>query len=534
MQDVSAFFRYNMISTTERRRTMPQVTLVRPGNQQIAPKLRVCAYCRVSTDSKDQLNSYARQIQVYTDTIRRYSDWEMVEIFADEGISGTASNNRTQFQRMIKLCEQRQIDLILTKSISRFARNTKETLEYVRKLKLLGVGVQFEKEGINTLSLGDGMLLSTFASIAQEESVSISNNIRLANQKRMENGTYISSNAPYGYRLINGKLEIFESEAKIVRQIFREYANGKSISEIAKILEQTCVKSKSGKQTWKYDVISYILSNERYAGDMLCQKYFNTSIVPFRKTKNRGEKDQYYISNSHPAIVEQSEFDIVQTLLSQRRSKYAHAFKLNIYPLTSRIQCSECGSVYRRRITNGCISWGCNKHIHDRTACDSHYYREERIYDSFIRMINTLRFGSENIIEESLRLLNRAILMSKRNNTEAKDASREISEMNAKLLMLEQLRNKGYLAVEIYQSQAKELQLQISRLKEQRQRSLESPLETAIEELKKVQAFIGTIDNPLENFPEQLFKDIVQSIRINNHDEITITFLGGISLTEIL
>lgn len=510
---------------------MPQVTLIRPGNQQIAPKLRVCAYCRVSTDSKDQLNSYARQIQVYTDTIRRHSDWEMVEIFADEGISGTASNNRTQFQRMIRLCEQKQIDLILTKSISRFARNTKETLEYVRKLKLLGVGVQFEKEGINTLSLGDGMLLSTFASIAQEESIAISQNVRFGIRKKMESGEYINGCVPYGYRLTNGILIPDEKESIIVRRIFQDFLNGKSTHEIANELGQERIKN---KHHWSNHSIVYILKNERYIGDCLFQKSFHTQSIPFRKHPNKGELDQLYALQTHTPILDKNTFDAVQKRLEEQRLKFSHNQKSVIYPLTSRIQCSECGSVYRRRLTNGCISWGCTKHIQDRTACDSHYYREERIYDSFIRMINILRFGSENIIEESLRLLNRAILMSKRNNTEARDASKEIGELNVKLLMLEQLRNKGYLAVEVYQSQAKEIQLQISRLKEQRQRSFESPLETAIEELKKFQVFIGTIDNPLETFPEQLFKDIVQSIRINNRDEITITFLGGINLTEIL
>ena len=218
---------------------MPQVTLIRAGNQQIAPRLRVCAYCRVSTDSKDQLNSYARQIQVYTDTIRRHSDWEMVEIFADEGISGKSANNRPQFQRMIRLCEQKQIDLILTKSISRFARNTKETLEYVRKLKLLGIGVQFEKEGINTLSLGDEMLLSTFASIAQEESVSISQNVRFGIRKRMEAGEYVNGCSPYGYQVIDNKLAVYEPEAVIVRHIFNLYLNGYGeFQQIAQELEQ--------------------------------------------------------------------------------------------------------------------------------------------------------------------------------------------------------------------------------------------------------------------------------------------------------
>ena len=513
---------------------MPQVTLIRAGNQQIAPRLRVCAYCRVSTDSKDQLNSYARQIQVYTDTIRRHSDWEMVEIFADEGISGKSANNRPQFQRMIRLCEQKQIDLILTKSISRFARNTKETLEYVRKLKLLGIGVQFEKEGINTLSLGDEMLLSTFASIAQEESVSISQNVRFGIRKRMEAGEYVNGCSPYGYQVIDNKLAVYEPEAVIVRHIFNLYLNGYSVLEIVHNLNENNISTRNGKAKWNDRVISYMLSNEKYIGNSLYQKKIREAAVPFRQKINYGQEDQFYAEHTHQGIIDTETFYLVNALFIQRKKKYGKNLSATQYPLTSRIRCSECGSVYRRRVTNGCISWGCTKHIQDRTACDSHYYREERIYDGFIRMVNALRFGSENIIEESLRLLTRAILMSKRNNTEARNASKEIGDLNAKLLMLEQLRNKGYLAVEVYQSQTKELQLQISRLREQRQHSFESPLESAMEKLKKLQELITTIDAPLETFPEQLFKDTVQNILINNRDEITITFLGGISLMEML
>lgn len=513
---------------------MPQVTLIHPETKKFMPKLRVCAYCRVSTDSKDQLNSYARQIQVYTDTIRRHSDWEMVEVFADEGISGTASNNRTEFQRMIRLCECKQIDLILTKSISRFARNTKEALEYVRKLKLLGVGVQFEKEGINTLSLGDGMLLSTFAAIAQEESVSISQNQRLSITKRMESGTYVDGNAPYGFRLNQKKLCVYETEAKVVRRIFEQYLNGYSASEIADELTREKVPTKYGNWKWKSTTITSIITNERYVGDCFYQKTYRLTTVPFKQLKNRGESDRFYASNTHEAIIDRNTFFLANELLKKRNLSFHRIQSQTIYPLTGRIQCSECGSFYRRRNTNGCISWGCTKHIRDRIACDSHYYREEHIYDSFIRMINTLRFGSENIIEESIRLLNRAILLSKRNNTEAREAAREIRARNAKLLMLEQLRSKGYLTVEVYQSQSKELQSQITRLKAQRQSSFESSLETALEQFGKLKKQIGAVEKPLETFPEQLFRDIVQNVCINNKDEITITLLGGLSLTEAL
>ena len=231
--------------------------LISPISKQGVQKLRVAAYCRVSSSSADQLNSYARQIETYTKLINANENWVLVDIFADEGISGTKADNRPEFQKLIRLCELRQVDLILTKSISRFARNTKEALSYARRLKRLGVGIKFEKEGINTLSLGDEMLLSTFTALAQEESQSISQNQRLSITKRMERGEYVDSNAPYGYRLINKQLEPYEPEAMVVRDVFAMYLNGMSTQEIAKELTMRGIPTKNGKEKWKSTKVSY-------------------------------------------------------------------------------------------------------------------------------------------------------------------------------------------------------------------------------------------------------------------------------------
>ena len=204
---------------------------------------------------------------MFADKPHANNEWVLVDIFADEGISGTKADNRPEFQRLIRLCELRQVDLILTKSISRFARNTKEALSYARRLKRLGVGIKFEKEGINTLSLGDEMLLSTFTALAQEESQSISQNQRLSIIKRMERGEYVDSNAPYGYRLINKQLEPYEPEANVVRDVFEMYLNGMSTQEIAKELTLRGITTKNGKEKWKSTKVSYMLTNERYIGD---------------------------------------------------------------------------------------------------------------------------------------------------------------------------------------------------------------------------------------------------------------------------
>ena len=230
---------------------MPEVKLISPVTRRAIDKKRVAAYCRVSSNSADQQNSYANQIKVYTSLIQKRKEWELVEIFADEGLSGMKAENRTEFQRMIQMCELHQIELIVTKSVSRFARNAKESLAYVRKLKLLGIGVQFEKEGIFTLALGDEMLLNTFSAIAQEESKAISQNQRLSIVKRMEDGEYVDSNAPYGFRLINKELSVYEPEAEIVRTIFRLYLNGFSTSELARELNTRNIPTKTGKGVWR-------------------------------------------------------------------------------------------------------------------------------------------------------------------------------------------------------------------------------------------------------------------------------------------
>ena len=213
---------------------MATVTVISPVTGKPVEHKRVAAYCRVSTNSADQQNSYNTQVRYYTRYIKSRTEWTLVDIFADEGLSGTSSEKRENFQRMITMCELKQIDLVVTKSVSRFARNVKETLEYVRKLKLLGIGVVFEKEGINTLSMGDEMLLNTFAAIAQEESVSISQNVRFSIKKKMESGEYINGCVPFGYRLENKVMIPFEPEAEIVRSLFQGYLNGASLTELCR------------------------------------------------------------------------------------------------------------------------------------------------------------------------------------------------------------------------------------------------------------------------------------------------------------
>ena len=508
--------------------------LISPISKQGIQKLRVAAYCRVSSSSADQLNSYARQIDIYTKLINSKKEWQLVDIFADEGISGMKAENRPEFQRLIRMCELHQVDLIITKSVSRFARNVKEALAYVRKLKLLGVGVQFEKEGINTLSLGDEMLLNTFTAIAQEESKSISQHQRLSIVKRMELGEYVDSNAPYGFRLVNKELEVYEPEAEIVRWNFHSYHCGMSTSEIAKELTARGIPTKNGKEKWKSTKISYMLSNERYIGDCHYQKTYRDTTVPFKQSKNRGEEDMFYATDTHKPLLDKETFDKVQVLLQKRKSQFSKATTLNIYPLTSRIRCSECGSFYRRKVKSGGIKWVCSKHEEEAKACDSYWYSEERIYDGILSMINKLRFGQENILGQVIAKLETATAMYKKNNKTAMQISESIAEINGKILMLDQLRSKGYLAIDIHQAQVGDLQRQLKQLKEERQSEFESRILEMLEQVRKLKTLIDEIEEPLEEIDEHLFQEIITDMTISNKDELTITVLGGLKFTELI
>lgn len=511
---------------------MPVAKLIAPTTKQEIPKLRVAAYCRVSSNSADQRNSFATQEHVYTKYIAEKPEWELVDIFADEGLSGMKADNRPEFQRMIRMCELKHIDLIITKSISRFARNTKDALAYVRKLKLLGVGVQFEKEGISTLSMGDEMLLNTFSALAQEESQSISMNQRLSIVKRMELGEYVDSNAPYGYRLVDKMLTVYEPEAGIVRNIFALYLQGFSTSEIARELNKLNIPTKAGKEIWRPSRVAYILKNERYIGDSFYQKTYRETTVPFNQHPNRGQEDRFYAKGTHPGIVEKDVFDAAQTLIEKRKDVFAKATTQNIYPLTSRIQCSECGSFYRRRIVSGTVKWVCSLHKDDSMACDSNYYSEERIYDGFISMVNKLRFSEDNILGQVISRLEMTLAAMKRNNLAARDLSKSIAELNAKLLMLEQLRSKGYLAPEVYQAQANEIGAELAKLKDIRQEKFNSKAAIMLEEVKKLKMLIFELEEPLEAFDEKLFLEIVKSIQINKEDEMSVELLGGLRFRE--
>ena len=284
--------------------------------------LRVAAYCRVSTDSEDQIESYNAQVAHYTEAIMKNPKWRFVKIYADEGITGTLAKKREQFIKMIRDCEKGKIDLILTKSFSRFARNTVDSLRYVRKLKALGIGVFFEEQNLNSLTADSEMFVGLYSVMAQAESENISANVRWGLQQRMRAGTFAFRYNILGYRKgEDGEPEIVPEEAEIVLKIYNLYLSGYSVKQIKEYLEQNNIPTKKGKTQWGFNVISNILTNERYCGDMLLQKTFTENCITKKVKKNRGEMAKYFIANNHVPIVSSEMFKKVQREMSRRRGK---------------------------------------------------------------------------------------------------------------------------------------------------------------------------------------------------------------------
>lgn len=362
--------------------------------QQTAVKrqLRVAAYCRVSTEEEEQQSSYEAQCHYYTDKIMTNSDWTMAGIFADEGITGTSARKRPEFLRMIRLCRQKKIDLVLTKSISRFARNTVDCLDYVRALRALGIAVIFEKENINTLESDSEMLITLLGAFAQAESESISANVRWGKRQAMREGKVsIQYKKLYAFRRgENGEPEVIPEQAEVVRQIFRQYLAGASLRMIGESLESGQIPNVTGGAAWSISAIRSILTNEKYCGDVLLQKTYVRDCISKQVVRNTGQLPMYLVRNNHQGIVDRKTFDAVQTEMARRSAGKSPSKKnastgmtsyASKYALSERLVCGECGTLYRRctwkkngksRVVWRCVSrldYG-RKYCHDSPTLD--------------------------------------------------------------------------------------------------------------------------------------------------------------------
>lgn len=378
------------------------------GTSALKPKLRVAAYCRVSTD-ENQETSYEAQVAHYTDYIINHEGWELAGIFADEAISGTGTAKREQFLAMIAACENGDIDLVITKSVSRWARNTLDSLQNIRKLKTLGIPVIFEKENCNTMESSGELMITLLSSLAQQESESISKNVRIGLQYGFQRGKPMLNHTTFlGYTKERGdtELSIVPEEADTVRQIFRDFLEGYSIGEIKDMLEKTGVKTPAGKDKWYHSTIISMLKNEKFMGDLLLQKTYTVDFLTKEKAKNCGEFPQYYVENAHPPIVPKEVFMRVQGELMRRElEKGSGSGRPTLHlALNGKIECGDCRSTYRR-----CSSpyeetvWRC-RHQSRKKYCTGRAVKEKAVKDAVVEAFSRLPECREDLIRMQERI----------------------------------------------------------------------------------------------------------------------------------
>ena len=496
--------------------------------------LRVAAYCRVSSDSSDQLHSYAAQIHYYTDMIQNHDGWELVDVYADEGITGTRMDKREDLNRLLADCRKGKIDKVLVKSISRFARNTRDCLASLRELSRLGVSVQFEKENIDTGTLTTELMVSVSGSLAQQESVSISQNQRMSYQRRMERGEFITCKAPFGYRLIDGKrLEVISDEAKLVRWMFNAYLSGHSLEWIAEQMTKTGVSTTDGKPYWQCTTVLYTLTNEKYMGDSLCQKTFTTAF-PFTQRQNHGEADQYYIENTHPAIITKGTFEKVQELLRQKSNR--QKIPRQIYPLSRKVYCGQCGTPFARRVgKSGLVVWVCRKHDKGASKCTMGRIPESALYAAFVGMYNKLKQNAGIVLLPALKQMEELRDALQRDDPAMLAVNRAIAQASEQSHRVSQLQAAGLLDADACAAKFNEINARLAQLRAERRRLLQNEdIDDAIDALQRTADLIQCGPERLEGFDEGLFHDLVERIVVESQTCVRFCLRGGLELTEQL
>lgn len=372
-------------------------------------KLKVAAYARVSTNKDEQEDSYERQVAHYTKYIKNHDEWQFAGIYADEGITGTRTDKRLEFQRMLTDCRNGKINKILVKSIARFARNTVDTLNTIRELKEIGVGIYFENENVDTLSPGGEVLITILAAMAEQESRTISTNVKWAYQKKFQNGDIqVNYKRFLGYtKDENHNFVIVPEQAEIVRRIYREYLYGYSTTNIAKRLTEDGCPTPSSKVTWYSSVVFSILQNEKYYGGLILGKTYKPDVLSKKRYKNKGQAERYYIENSHPAIISKEEFDMVQNEMIRRGDIRGHSDNnkgrfSSKYPFSKKIVCGECGDYFRRHAQTikgeYTRTWVCATHkLEGNDKCSQKYIQEKDIENAFVEMLQKLVNDFQNI-----------------------------------------------------------------------------------------------------------------------------------------
>ena len=501
-------------------------------------KLRVAAYCRVSTEEEEQQGSFEIQKLYYTEKINSTPEWEVAGIYADDGISGVHTKKCDGFNRMIQDCKKHRIDLILTKSISRFARNTLDSIQYVRMLKQMGIAVVFEKENINTATMNSEMILTVLSAFAQAESESISQNVARGKRMGYKHGKFAF---PYG-RIIgyrkgaDGKPEIIPEQAEVIRLIFNSYLQGDSLQSIKTKLETAGALTARGNTEWSAQSIQRILQNEKYCGDVLLQKTFTEDVLTGVHKKNTGQLPQYYIENYHEGIVSKQIFREVQAEIARRNSKSAANQRKrrrgrynSKYALTERLVCGDCGSPYKRVTWNihgrKQIVWRCVNRIEYGTKfCGSSpSIPEEKLHRAILKAVQDL---AANFTDEVAAQIN-GILHSIQTGESIKPNLQE---------QLEQTQQEFDRLLEMSLDFDEDTPFLDDRLKKlnSKIKSLKKGIEDSAARQEKIgqpEMLLSAKDMQIQEYDDTLTARIIEKITVRSRNEIEIRFIGGYKKT---
>ena len=510
--------------------------------------IRLAAYCRVSSDSADQLHSFAAQIRYYKDYEQKHPEYKLVDIYADEGLTGTSMEKRDELNRLIRDCKKGKIDRIVVKSVSRFARNTQELLVCIRLLKELGISVYFEEQGIDTDKLNMEMIVTFPGMAAQQESESISGNMRWSYKKRMESGEFNCCNPAYGYILKDGQLMINEPQAAIIRRIFDLYLSGVGKQSIANILNDEGVSRRYGKDKWYESTVHYILNNERYMGDALLQKSYTTETLPFKRKMNHGELPKYYVENSHPAIIDSATFGRAQEELARRSGKRKISRKAKTeqgkysskYALTELLVCGECKSAYRRCTWTASgkkkIVWRCiNRIEYAKKYCHNSPSVEESVLQRAV-MAAIMETANQNA--EVLRTLKLHIgmgLAGEKSVDNSIDLQIRIAEIDAEFKkMLDRVSTDTIEAFD--EETATRLMNEKNRLQQQLDSiaDAEQRRENAKSRLDDIYTILDGIKNRPMEYDDQIVRQLLECVVVDSKEQITIIFKGGLKSVQPL
>ena len=494
------------------------------------PKLRVAAYCRVSTDSDEQETSYDAQVTHYTEYIQKNPEWELAGIFADDGISGTNTKKRMEFNRMIDECMAGNIDMIITKSISRFARNTLDCLQYIRQLKDKNIPVYFEKESINTMDATGEVLITIMASLAQQESQSLSQNVKLGLQYRYQQGEIqVNCNRFLGFtKDENKRLIVVPEEAETIKRIYREYLEGASMLKIKRGLEADGILNGAGNEKWHTSNINQILRNEKYIGDALLQKTYTTDFLTKTRVKNHGVVPQYYVENSHEAIIPREIFMQVQEELIQRRIVHTSPNGKNrtfscIHCFSNMIVCGGCGEVFRRVHWNNrgkkSVVWRCVSRLENTGLfCEARTVLESTLEQVMVTAINQALCDKDHFLITLQKNIETVICHENSHNLTAID--KRLTELQAELLKLASSKaDYEKVGDEIY------------RLRDEKQRAQVENL--GRDELQKrindMSAFLKYQPIALVQYDEALVRRLIEKVTVYE-DKFTVEFKSGVTV----